>query len=89
MVSGDDFRQAVKAAVRVVPDFPFPGCNFRDIAPVWEQEPRLFRFLVEEIARPYRESQPDVAFRRLSRLSLRCSGRIFATVSIGVGAPFG
>jgi len=58
--STDDLRHAVKAAVRVVPDFPSPGVNFRDICSVWEQQPHLFRFLVDEIARPYRQSPPDV-----------------------------
>jgi adenine phosphoribosyltransferase len=59
-LSPEDLRRAVKAAVRVVPDFPFPGVSFRDMSPTWEKQPLLFRLLVDEIARPYLESPPDV-----------------------------
>jgi len=67
----EDLRRAVKAAVRVVPGFPSPGVNFRDISATWERQPQLFRLLVDEIARPYRESPPDVV------LSIESLGYIF------------
>jgi len=59
--SAEDLRRAVKAAVRVVADFPSPGVNFRDISAAWEQQPELFRLLVDEIARPFRD--PEVSAR--------------------------
>src|SRR5215813_6349306 len=67
----EDLRRAVKAAVRVVPDFPSPGVNFRDISATWEQQPQLFRMLVDEIARPFREPRPDVV------LSIEALGHLF------------
>jgi adenine phosphoribosyltransferase len=67
----EDLRRAVKAAVRVVPDFPSPGVNFRDISAAWEQQPELFRLLVDEIARPFREAPPDVV------LSIESLGYLF------------
>src|SRR5882762_3738981 len=69
--STEDLRRAVKAAVRVVPDFPSPGVNFRDISATWEQQPELFRLLVDEIARPFREAPPDVV------LSIESLGYLF------------
>jgi adenine phosphoribosyltransferase len=59
-LSTEDLRRAVQAAVRVVPDFPFPGVSFRDISATWEQQSHLYRLLVDEIARPYLASPPDV-----------------------------
>ena len=67
----EDLRRAVKAAVRIVPDFPSPGVNFRDISATWEQQPQLFRLLVDEIARPFREPPPDVV------LSIESLGYLF------------
>ena len=67
----EDLRRAVKAAVRVVPDFPSPGVKFRDISATWEQQPQLFRLLVDEIARPFREPPPDVV------LSIESLGYLF------------
>ena len=71
VLSAEDLRRAVQAAVRIVPDFPFPGVNFRDISATWEQQPQLFRLLVDEIARPYRELPPDVV------LSIESLGYLF------------
>jgi len=71
----EDLRRAVKAAVRVVPDFPSPGVNFRDISATWEQQPQLFRMLVDEIARPFREPRPDVV------LSIEALGHLFGPTS--------
>ena len=71
MPSIDELQRAVKAAVTVVPDFPSPGVNFRDISPTWEEEPRLFRCLVDEIVRPFRDACPDVV------LSIESLGYLF------------
>jgi adenine phosphoribosyltransferase len=68
----EEFRRAVRDAVRVVPDFPSPGINYRDISAMWEQHPELFRLLVDEITRPFHESPPDVV------LSIESLGHVFA-----------
>jgi adenine phosphoribosyltransferase len=67
----EELRRAVRDAVRVVPDFPAPGVDFRDISATWEQQLQLFRLLVDEIARPFLELPPDVV------LSIESLGHVF------------
>ena len=45
--------EAIKAAIRDVPDFPKPGILFKDITPVWH-DPKLFRAAVNLFADRHR-----------------------------------
>ena len=45
--------EQVLAGLRAIPDYPKPGITFRDITPVL-QDARLFRQVIEELARPFR-----------------------------------
>ncbi|MGH7704173.1 MAG: adenine phosphoribosyltransferase [Gemmatimonadales bacterium] len=45
--------EQVIAGLRAIPDYPKPGITFRDITPVL-QDARLFRQVIEELARPFR-----------------------------------
>jgi adenine phosphoribosyltransferase len=67
----EELRRAVRDVVKVVPNFPSPGVNYRDMSATWEQQPRLFRLLVDEITRPFHESPPDVV------LSIDSLGHVF------------
>ena len=49
---------AVKKAIRDVPDFPEKGIIFKDITPVLS-EPELFGEIVEDLAARYKESRID------------------------------
>jgi adenine phosphoribosyltransferase len=49
---------AVKAAIRDVPDFPKPGIIFKDITPIL-QSPALFADVVDMLCAPYADSPPD------------------------------
>src|SRR2546425_4955398 len=42
--------ERVESAIRIVPDFPRPGIRFRDISPVAQGDPNLFRAVIESIA---------------------------------------
>jgi adenine phosphoribosyltransferase len=44
---------AIKAAIRDVPDFPKPGILFKDITPIWH-DPNLFRAAVHLFAERHR-----------------------------------
>lgn len=48
----------IRARVREVSDFPIPGINFCDIAPVLE-DPTLFREVIAAMCGPYRQSHID------------------------------
>lgn len=49
---------AVKKAIRDVPDFPEKGIIFKDITPVLS-DPELFREILEDLAGRYKESRID------------------------------
>jgi adenine phosphoribosyltransferase len=49
---------AVKKAIRDVPDFPEKGINFKDITPVLN-DPELFRTVVKEFAARYKDRGID------------------------------
>jgi len=49
-------NEAIKRAIRDVPDFPKPGIIFKDITPVL-LEPRLFDFATQRMADPYRDAK--------------------------------
>jgi adenine phosphoribosyltransferase len=42
--------ERVESAIRIVTDFPRPGIRFRDISPVAQGDPNLFRAVIESIA---------------------------------------
>jgi adenine phosphoribosyltransferase len=48
----------LKNKIRSIPDFPKKGVIFRDITPVL-QDPRSFRFLIEELTKPYKKKKID------------------------------
>lgn len=48
----------LKKKIRSIPDWPQKGIIFRDITPVLEDK-KLFRFLIEELARPYKNKKID------------------------------
>ncbi len=48
----------LKLKVRSIPDWPRKGVIFRDITPVLEDK-RLFRFLIEELAKFYQKKKID------------------------------
>jgi len=50
--------EILKAKVRFIPDWPKKGIIFRDITPVLEDK-KLFRFLIDELARPWENKQID------------------------------
>jgi adenine phosphoribosyltransferase len=50
--------EAVRAAIRDVPDFPKPGVMFKDITPVLST-PRLFQAVVDHFVERYRPLKPD------------------------------
>jgi len=48
----------LKNKIRSIPDFPKKGVIFRDITPVLE-DPKAFRFLIDELAKPYKNKKID------------------------------
>jgi adenine phosphoribosyltransferase len=51
-------RIDLKSKIRSIPDFPKKGVIFRDITPVL-QDPKAFRFLIEELIKPYKNKKID------------------------------
>ena len=49
---------SLKEKVRSIPDWPQKGVIFRDITPILEDK-NLFRFLIEELARSYKDKKVD------------------------------
>ncbi len=47
--------EALRKAVRTVPDFPKPGIEFKDITPILS-EISLLKLVVQQLAFPFRES---------------------------------
>lgn len=73
---------AVKAAIRDVPDFPKPGIIFKDITPVLA-DPRLFADVVSHFAKESRE----LGAERIIGVDAR--GFIFgAALALELGLPF-
>ena len=50
----------VQQLIALVPDFPKPGIKFRDISPIFEQDPVLFRALVDAMIQPHVGASPEV-----------------------------
>jgi adenine phosphoribosyltransferase len=50
----------VRQLIAVVPNFPKPGIKFRDISPILERDPVLFRGLVDAMIQPHVGASPDV-----------------------------
>ncbi len=48
-----------KEKIRSIPDFPKKGIIFRDITPVL-QDPKVFKSLIDELAKPYKNKKIDV-----------------------------
>lgn len=53
-------QQAITNLIRSIRNFPIPRINVRDIPPILEQQPRLFRYLIDELVRPYEQRPPVV-----------------------------
>jgi len=49
----------LKSFVRDVPDFPKPGIVFKDLTPIWK-DPEAFRFMVEQLAQPFRDARVEI-----------------------------
>lgn len=50
--------EILKAKIRLIPDWPQKGIIFRDITPVLEDK-KLFQFLINELAKPYKNKKID------------------------------
>ena len=50
--------EELKNAIRTIPDYPKPGVQFRDITTLLG-DARAFRLTVDELVRPWGESQVD------------------------------
>lgn len=73
---------AVRDAIRDVPDFPRPGIIFKDITPVL-QEPALFGTVIEALVSRYRGREVDQV------LAVESRGFIFgAPLAVAIGAGF-
>jgi adenine phosphoribosyltransferase len=73
---------AVRDAIRDVPDFPRPGIVFKDITPVL-QDPALFATVIEALVSRYRGREIDQV------LAVESRGFIFgAPLAIAIGAGF-
>jgi adenine phosphoribosyltransferase len=49
----------VEAMIKIVPDFPRPNIRFRDISPILENDPSLFRAVIDQMAKRHRGNPPD------------------------------
>lgn len=80
MAHDSTLAQALRAAIRDVPDFPKPGIVFKDITPVL-QDPALFARTCRALAAPWKTDGIDAVFAIESR------GFIFgAPVALELGA---
>ena len=80
MAHDETLAQALRAAIREVPDFPKPGIAFKDITPVL-QDPALFARTCLALAAPWTEEGIDAVFAIESR------GFLFgAPVALELGA---
>src|SRR5690349_13651685 len=73
---------ALKRAIRDVPDFPKPGIIFKDITPLLA-DGRLFRQACEAMAAPFRETGIDVVAAIESRGFL-LGGPVAQALGVGV-----
>jgi len=55
----DSLRARIERAIRIVPDFPVPGMRFRDITPILEDDPCLYRAIIDRLAECYGSNAPD------------------------------
>jgi adenine phosphoribosyltransferase len=53
-----DLNTHLKQHIRDIPDFPEPGIMFRDITTLLA-DPAMFRLVIDEMVRPYRDSRID------------------------------
>lgn len=82
MESGAPTVEAIKNAIRDVPDFPKPGIIFKDITPLL-QSPNLLDASMKELAAPYRDAGIEAV------VGIDARGFIFATgVALELGAGF-
>jgi len=73
---------AIKAAIRIISDFPKPGIQFRDITPVL-QDPRLFAAVIDALAERYRPM--DIS----KIVAMESRGFVFAApLAFAIGAGF-
>ncbi len=57
--SDEEFRARIQAAIRHVADFPYEGFPFRDVTPILEEDPALFRGIIDGLAYPFTVDPPD------------------------------
>jgi adenine phosphoribosyltransferase len=56
---GRKLGKRIDAAVRHVADFPVEGFPFRDVTPLFEEDPDLFRDVVDALTDAFRAEPPD------------------------------
>jgi adenine phosphoribosyltransferase len=49
----------IRKSIQIVSGFPRPKVNFRDITPIIESDPALFRTIVDAMAQAFRTRPPD------------------------------
>ena len=54
-----DLAQRVEHFIRIIEDFPNPKVRFRDISPLIEEAPALFREVIDRMAQTYKKNPPD------------------------------
>lgn len=82
MTAATETIEAIKAAIRDVPDFPKPGIMFKDITPLLN-DPKLFDMSIRLLAEPYKG-------RGITKvIGMDARGFIFAApVALALGAGF-
>jgi adenine phosphoribosyltransferase len=55
----DSLRERIERAIRIVPDFPVRGMRFRDITPILEDDPSLYRAVIDRFVECYQSNAPD------------------------------
>jgi hypothetical protein len=77
-----DLDESIRKLILKIPDFPRAGIIFTDITPVLEQDPVLFRAVIDRMCRPHRAAPPEVI------VCIDAMGFIFgAPVAYHLGSP--
>jgi len=55
----DLLQQRIERAIRIVPNFPVAGMRFRDITPILEEDPALYRAIIDRFTECYQANPPE------------------------------
>jgi adenine phosphoribosyltransferase len=58
-LTDDSLRARIERTIRIVPDFPVAGIRFRDVTPILEDHPSLYRDIIDRITGWYESNTPD------------------------------